>query len=222
MDTERLKYLAVIVDDGSTNGSLQEIEKIGIESCHVNTVRHQKRRGLGAAIRTGLHEVIRVAGKEDMIVIMDADNTHNPTYVPQMMKEIKDSDIVIASRYSSGGRQLGLRLHRKITSNVANMILRRLFPIRGIREYTSSFRLYRAEIIRKAAQFCGDRLVESDGFTCMTEILIKLHRYGASMVEIPFVADYSRKKGRSKLPVVKTVVQYIILMTKMIVKKVQN
>jgi dolichol-phosphate mannosyltransferase len=154
-----------------------------------------------------------------MIVIMDADDTHDPVYVPQMIQRIQDLDVVIASRYSPGGGQPGLSLSRKIASDGANTILRGLFPIKGVREYTNSFRLYRAEVIRNAIQIYRDRFVESNGFTCMAEILIKLHRSGARISEIPFILDYSRKKGKSKLPILKTIMQYIALISKMMIKR---
>src|SRR5205823_11598033 len=84
-------------------------------------------------------------------------------------------------------------------------------PVRGARDYTCGFRLYRARTLRRAALAWGDRLIEEAGFTCMAELLLKLGRGGAAVVESPLVLRYDRKEGPSKMKMARTIARYFAL-----------
>ena len=83
--------------------------------------------------------------------------------------------------------------------------------MRGARDYTCGFRLYRAAMLRRAADAWGDRLVEEAGFTCMAEVLLKLGRGGARVAEVPLILRYDLKEGASKMKVMRTIARYFVL-----------
>jgi len=84
-------------------------------------------------------------------------------------------------------------------------------PVRGARDYTCGFRLYRAATLRRAAAAWGDALIEEAGFTCMAELLLKLGRGGARVAESPLILRYDLKEGASKMKMMRTISRYFTL-----------
>ena len=88
------QYEILLVDDGSTDNSLENVKVI--RNRHIKIVKHNSNKGYGAAILTGI-----ASAKGDIIVTMDSDGQHNPEEIPKLIKPIinKQADIVIGSRY---------------------------------------------------------------------------------------------------------------------------
>jgi ubiquinone/menaquinone biosynthesis methyltransferase len=108
MDEGRLAYKVVVVDDGSSDGTWDAISAHTAEMPIV-PVRHEVNRGLAEALRSGLQVAVGQAGPDDVIVTMDADNTHAPGLVMRMLGLIREGhDVVIGSRYVSGARVVGV------------------------------------------------------------------------------------------------------------------
>ncbi|MBE0698739.1 MAG: glycosyltransferase, partial [Anaerolineaceae bacterium] len=148
----------------------------------------------------------------DVLITMDADNTHNPCLIKLMDKKIRaGADLVIASRYEAGGEEVGLSRLRSFLSRGASGLLSIFFPIQGARDYTCGYRAYRGSILKRAFQVYGDSLVEERGFTCMAEILIKMHHINARVAEVPLVLRYDLKSGQSKMKVMRTILRYFVL-----------
>jgi len=197
-------HSVVVVDDGSTDRTAEIAKSSG-----ATLLRHEKNRGLGAAIRTGFSHVVRIADANDVVVTMDADNSHDPASVLEMIKKIDEGcDVVIASRYCPGGKQVGVGFARQLLSRGINFIFQVLFPIKGVRDYTSGFRAYRVKVIG----LYGEGLIRNSGFPCMAEILIKLSAVGAKICEIPLILRYDFKKGGSKLRYSKIFTEYFQLL----------
>jgi dolichol-phosphate mannosyltransferase len=206
---------AVVVDDGSTDGTPEAIrewpERIPVES-----MRHASNRGLGETIRDALRLAARSAAPEDIIVTMDADNTHPPELILQMIPRIQEGyDVVIASRYRQGADVVGLSGFRHLMSFGARVLYQAFFPIRGVRDYTCGFRAYRAGVLQEAFQRYGDALVTERSFASMAEILLKVARTGARMCEVPMVLRYDLKGGASKMNVPRTVAKTLGLMLRL-------
>jgi dolichol-phosphate mannosyltransferase len=87
-----------------------------------------------------------------------------------------------------------------------------VFPIHGVRDYTCGFRAYRCRLLREAFRRYGDDFVDRRGFECMVDILLKLHRLGATFAEVPLTLRYDRKGGASKMRVARTVADTLRLM----------
>jgi dolichol-phosphate mannosyltransferase len=114
-------------------------------------------------------------------------------------------DVVIASRFEHGGCAVGVPFDRVILSLGARALFTVLFPTRGVRDYTSGYRAYRASVIRQGFADHGDNLVAEKGFSCMADILLKLRRQGALFGEAPLRLRYDRKGGESKMRVFNTI-----------------
>jgi dolichol-phosphate mannosyltransferase len=202
----------LVVDDGSTDGTIASAERFK-SRLELEVIPHGVNRNLGAALRTGLTGALERSAEGDVIGTMDADNTHDPALFPRMWDtlEREKADIVIASRYAPGGDEVGLTPLRRVLSRGASFLLTLVTPVRGARDYTCGFRLYRASMLRRAAAAWGDRLIEEAGFTCMAEVLVKLGRGGARVAEAPLVLRYDLKEGASKMKVMRTIGRYFAM-----------
>jgi dolichol-phosphate mannosyltransferase len=152
---------------------------------------------------------------EDVLITMDADNTHNPQLIGAMVKKIRSgASLVIASRYEQGSEVVGLSAARKFLSRGASELLRFFFPIPGAKDYTCGYRAYRGVKLKQAFELYGNRLVEERGFTCMAEILIKMRAVGVRVAEVPLVLRYDFKSGESKMKVPRTILHYFIMIAR--------
>lgn len=201
--------IVIVVDDGSKDRTAAVTERIA-EKMPVRLVKHPQNRGLGEAIKTGLRAALEESTSDrDVIVCMDADNTHPPRYVVPMLKKIEaGADLVIASRYRRGSRQVGVPAHRQLMSFGAFVLFRIFLALPGVRDYTCGFRAYRSGLIRKAFEQYGDDLITRNGFACTDQLLVNIACLGrVRMEEIPFILRYDRKKGPSKLNLGVTIIE---------------
>jgi dolichol-phosphate mannosyltransferase len=205
-------YQIVVVNDGSTDNSLDVLSQF---KGSLKIVDHESNKGLPKTIFDALREASMMCGKEDIIITMDADNTHAPSHSVQMIKKIRQGyDIVIASRYATGGEEVGLSFKRSFLSKGINTVLKVIFPINGIYDYTCGYRAYNCKLLKKAFEHYGDQLVESKSFVCMSEILIKLRKFDLKGSEVPLILRYDRKIGSSKMDLKKTVIEYFSMIFK--------
>ncbi|MTV48655.1 glycosyltransferase [Heliobacillus mobilis] len=204
----------IVVDDGSKDGTA-EIAESYQRLYPVTVLRHEVNKGLGRGMMTGLRWIAENGSSDDVVVTMDADDTHDPSIIPAMVEKIKKgTHVVIASRYQDGGEQIGLSFFRKVMSWGASTLLGFIFQIDGVRDYSSGFRAYKIGVLQVAFQRFGEYFIEASGFQCMAEILLKLRTLGLRFDEVPLVLRYDRKAGPSKMPVLETVLQYFFLARK--------
>ena len=200
----RLDFSILVVDDGSRDRTPDILREYAREwPLIVET--HPRNLGLGAALRDGLKRAAEVASARDIIVTMDADESHSPGLIIRMVQMIREGyDVVIASRYQPGSRVCGLTLHRIWISRFASLLFRAIFPTPGVRDFTCGFRAYRAEALRLAYARYGDSLVDQEGFQCMVDVLLKMRRLPLVFGEAPMLLRYDLKKGSSKMRLMKT------------------
>jgi dolichol-phosphate mannosyltransferase len=197
----------LIVDDGSSDDTAEVAERLS-ENYPVRLVRHGVNRGLGAAITTALTESMDGLFDDDIIITMDADNTHPPQLISRMVPMIREGrDIVIASRFQPGGQVVGLSRFREILSFGASWMMRLLFGVRNCRDYTCGYRAYRVGFLRNAHNQMNGQLVKESGFASMSELLLNLSRFNAIVGEVPMLLRYDMKRGASKMNIGKTVVR---------------
>ena len=200
-----LPYEVVIVNDGSEDATVQIIKQYSLQM-PIHLVNHDVNKGLGITIRDGLREAAERADERDIILTMDADNTHPPGLIPQMVQMIHEGcDVVIASRFQSGASVTGVPFNRQLLSIGARLLFTVMFPTRGIRDYTSGFRAYRVSVVREAFEKYGDDFVGETGFSCMADILLKLRKQGCVFGEAPLCLRYDLKGGVSKMRVFNTI-----------------
>jgi dolichol-phosphate mannosyltransferase len=213
MEACRFEFRIVIVDDGSTDGTLSLIRNW---KTPIDVLQHAKNSGLGETIQDALYRASALADPDDVIVTMDADNTHSPALIPAMVNAIqKGSDVVIASRYRRGSRVVGLSPLRHVMSYGARFLFQIAFPIDGVRDYTCGFRAYRAELLKKAFARFGKTLVQERGFAAMAEILLKLRTLNPKFSEVPMTLRYDLKSGDSKMRVGATVMKTLRMMRRL-------
>ncbi|MDP6978933.1 MAG: glycosyltransferase [Myxococcota bacterium] len=206
-DTYNLELAVVLVDDGSTDDTVEVARNSG-DGLALDIVRNESNLGLAATFVRGLEHATRAAGDDDIVVCMDADNTHVPGSVLSMMRNVSEGrDVVIASRYRPGSVTRGVPWFRRLLSRGMSILFRVVYPIPGVRDYSCGYRAYRASILKRLFESEGESLLASDGFSCMVRILLKLHKQGAICGEVPMVLRYDEKAGASKMAVGRTVVR---------------
>lgn len=204
---EGAPFQIIVVDDGSSDATPQILNRLAGEYPLVIET-HPQNRGLGQAILTGIAAVLRLSqSDEDVAVFMDADNTHSPSYIPQMAQKIwRDGyDVVIASRFREGSREVGVPPFRLLLSRGARLLFQLFLRLPEVRDYTCGYRAYRMGLLREAQEKFGAALITRQGFACTDELLVRLSSLTKKMTEIPFVLRYDKKRNRSKLPLMRTV-----------------
>ncbi|MCD1147819.1 glycosyltransferase [Peptoniphilus sp. KCTC 25270] len=196
------ELLIVPVDDKSTDKTKEKIKEM--ESERVHPLFHTKNQNLGGVMRTGVEFFLENAEEEDLLVVMDGDNTHHPKYVQDLLKKHRQFDVIICSRYQKGASIRGLSKFREMLSIFAKWYYTLILRIPNVRDYTCGYRLYTREILLKGREKYGEKLIEQSSFACMMELLYKLHRCGAKISEVPFVLYYDQKGGESKMSVINT------------------
>jgi dolichol-phosphate mannosyltransferase len=213
MEKNDYSYTVIVINDGSKDETPELIAKYQA-SMPIELITHKYNRGLGETIRDGFEYAAEIAHGDDIIIRLDCDDTHDPVYIPGMINKInEDNDVVIASRFVEGGGQEGLTSFRKILSLSANLFMKVFFPIKGLKEYSSGYRAYRADVIKRALEIFGNNFIQLKGigFSCNLEKIIKLKILGAKFAEAPFVLKYHQKLSDSKMITSITTFGYFIL-----------
>ncbi|TLD30322.1 hypothetical protein PspLS_02257 [Pyricularia sp. CBS 133598] len=185
-----INWELIIVDDGSPDGT-QDVAKQLVEvfKPHVVLQTRTGKLGLGTAYVHGLQ-----FAKGNYIIIMDADFSHHPKFIPQMIERQKsaDYDIVTGTRYAPGGGVHGWDLKRRMTSKGANIMADTLLRP-GVSDLTGSFRLYKRNVLEKLFETTDVR-----GFSMQMALAVTAKAMGYSIAEVP-ITFVDRVYGDSKL-----------------------
>uniref|UniRef100_A0A0C9QMX5 Dolichol-phosphate mannosyltransferase subunit 1 n=1 Tax=Wollemia nobilis TaxID=56998 RepID=A0A0C9QMX5_9CONI len=186
-----INFEIIIIDDASPDGTqevVQQLQKVYGENRILLRPRKGK-LGLGTAYVHGLKYA-----SGDFVVIMDADLSHHPKYLPSFIrKQIETgADIVTGTRYVKGGGVHGWNLMRKLTSRGANVLAQTLlWP--GVSDLTGSFRLYRKPVLEDLIKTCV-----SKGYVFQMEMIVRASRKQYHIEEVP-ITFVDRVYGSSKL-----------------------
>jgi dolichol-phosphate mannosyltransferase len=206
-------YRLVVVNDGSTDQTAEILaQSKGILNLEI--VEHPINRGLGETERDGFEFIAWRAERDDFIVRIEGDDTHEPKYLFDLIEKLKDGyDVVNTSRFQPGGGQLGVDAYRAFISRSANLFMKLVFGIRGVSDYSCGYRAYRAAVIKDALDIFGNNLIQlrGMGFTSTLEIIVKLNILGCRFAEVPFVLRYDQKKGGSKMVGSLTMLGYLMM-----------
>jgi len=209
----KIDYHIIVCDDGSNDKTpvmLKEYSTV----YPMTIITHRLNRGLGETSRDLFEKAAEISNDNDIIIRMDCDDTHEPEFIPGMLKQIENGcDVVIASRFVEGGGQEGLDFYRSTISKLANLFMKFFFPIKGLKEYSSGFRAYKASIIKHAISVYGNNFIQLKGlgFTVTLEKIVKLKILGAKFGESPFVLRYQQKRSESKMVSSITTFGYVVL-----------
>ncbi|MBS7655915.1 polyprenol monophosphomannose synthase [Candidatus Bathyarchaeota archaeon] len=194
----------VLVIDKSSDDTPKKAELAGAK------VFKQKSDGLGEAIKEGL-----MLSKGDVILVMDADFSHNPIYMHEFLEKIREFDIVVGSRKIPGGKTIGWSFKRKLISGAANFLARYLAGVK-ISDATSGYRAYRKEVFNKVDL----NKLSSKGFEFQIEVLWEALRKGFKIGVVPIVFQ-DRSFGKSKLSK-KDVLRFFKLCLKLWLKRIEK
>jgi dolichol-phosphate mannosyltransferase len=205
---QELPWSIVVVDDGSQDDTAAKVEAAAKAIPQLRLARHPRNLGLGPAILTCLREgLAAMAPGQDpathMVVCMDADLTHPPETVPSMLAAAEagqGADLVIASRYQPGSRQMGVPFKRQLLSIGARWLFHFYLGLPGVRDYTCGFRAFRGSLLEAGwRRFGAEGLITRSGFACTDELLVHLAMLAPVIREVPFILRYDRKVGQSKM-----------------------
>ncbi|HET8625425.1 MAG TPA: glycosyltransferase family 2 protein [Gemmatimonadales bacterium] len=203
------RFHIVLVDDGSSDDTTS-VARAALDACQCpigfTTLRHEVNQGLGAALRTGLYWCVQEAADDDVVVTLDADNTHPAAMIPHLVGRLDQGfDLCIASRYRPGAAVRGVPLYRRVLSDAGRLVFQALYPIPGVRDYTCCFRAYRIGVLRRARAVYGDDLCTARGFEAVMDLLLRLGALDLHASELGFVLDYGPRVGQSKMKVLRTI-----------------
>lgn len=202
----------VVVDDGSTDGTIEEIENRK-ENLNLTVLDYGCNKGPGFAFATGFEYISNKIDEHDIVVTMEGDNTSRIETLFLMIERLKreNLDCVLASPYAYGGGITNTSLLRTILSHIANTFIKEMLGIRGIHTMSSFFRVYDAKLIMKLQDIFSPRIISMDGFESMIELLKKIILTEATVSEMSMGLDTSLRKGKSKMKVMKTIIGYLFL-----------
>jgi len=166
-------------------------EKIKQHDGRVHLLERSGKLGLGTAYLAGFRYGMERGYR--FVLTMDADLSHSPKHLFEILHMAKLADVVIGSRYIAGGGIRNWGPHRHVLSACANMLARLIVGLRA-RDCTSGYRCYRSSLLRELDLDA----IESDGYSCLMELLAVCQRRGARIREIPIIF-YDRRAGHSKI-----------------------
>lgn len=206
--SDRYSVHIIFVDDGSTDGTPQVVEKY-CGDLQKSIVGHEKNMGPGYAFGSAFEFLGKLLKPDDWVCTLEGDNTSNVDLLNQMFQRAREGyDVIFASPYMYGGGFTNTDGLRRFFSFMANTYVREFLGIPGIFTVSSFFRLYKGDIILSLQKIFGDRIIDSSGFECMIELTMKLVFMNARISEVPMVLDSKKRIGKSKMPKMKTVLGY--------------
>ena len=156
----------IIVDDNSPDGTGQLADELAAQNPGVQVLHRPSKLGLGTAHIAGMKAAI--ASGVAYIATMDADFSHHPRYLPDLLGALEHYDVVIGSRYVAGGGTLYCTAPRKALSRGANLVARTMLSLQA-GDATAGFRGYRRAVLESIAL---DEIL-SDGYSFLIEMLYR-------------------------------------------------
>lgn len=183
----------IVVDDNSPDGTGERADKWAAEQKNrVHVIHRPGKMGLGTAYIAGFKFGLEKL-KAARLMTMDADFSHNPRYIPNMIAKSREKHVVIGSRYVTGGGSKNCTWKRIVLSRGANAVARILLSLEA-RDVTAGFRLYRREVLESIPL---DNIFSS-GYSFLVEMLFMCQRRGWQIGEVPIIFE-DRRKGQTKI-----------------------
>lgn len=180
-----------VVDDGSPDGTAEVVRTMA-RDYPVELMSRDQKNGLGRAYAAAFREILSKKDTPDFIVQMDADLSHNPAVIPEMIKKMGECDLVLGSRYVKGGGIENWGFLRRLVSRWGNAYARFVLDL-PYRDLTGGFKCWRRETLEKIDL----NSLSSVGYNFQIETTYKAHQLGFKICEVPMIFT-ERKLGASK------------------------
>lgn len=181
----------LVVDDNSPDGTGRLADEIAGREPRVSVLHRPGKQGLGKAYLAGF-EVARQAGYE-LVIEMDADFSHDPKYLPEMIARMERADLVVGSRNIEGGGAINWGVGRQVLSKGGSLYARTILGV-PVHDLTTGFKCFRREVL-DALEL---ETVTSTGYSFQIELTYRTIRAGFRVEEMPIVF-VDRRVGRSKM-----------------------
>ncbi|HUB07229.1 MAG TPA: polyprenol monophosphomannose synthase [Myxococcales bacterium] len=187
--SDRVEIL--VVDDNSPDGTGQLADEIAAREPRLHVLHRERKEGLGRAYLAGFAWAL--ARPYALILEMDADFSHDPRYLPQLLEAARDADLVLGSRYVPGGGTENWGLVRRLVSRGGSLYARTLLGV-GVRDLTGGFKCFRRQTLERLEL----STVRSEGYSFQIELTYRALNLGLRVVEIP-ILFVDRRVGKSKM-----------------------
>ena len=218
-------YEIIICLDGSSDESLQLISELQ-KLYPIRVLEPQNQRGLGLAYKRIFLDVIKNCQNEDLVISLDADNTHDPAQINDLVSlcQKNNLDLAVASRFCAASVTNDFPFYRKCISKVTSLVLQTIFPIKkvsgsNLQDYSSGYRAYKAQKLKELYRIHQDNFVTEKDFIYTCEILLNLAQINSRIEELPLIYDYGKKIGKSKLKILQNSQGLLKLIMRYISKK---
>ena len=197
----------LIIDDSSPDGTSKIVNQLSKEyPGKIELIQRKKKSGLGSAYKLGYQKVI--SSDADIVVQMDADLSHSPKYIPQFLKQLDNTDIVIGSRYIEGGKvDKNWNPLRKMISKLGVMSIRTVTGLK-VKDVTSGFKAYKIDVL-KTLNFEN---IKCNGFGFQAEMIHSCTRNGYLVKEHPiYFQDRNNGKSKMSIQIILEAIKYLTL-----------
>jgi dolichol-phosphate mannosyltransferase len=181
----------LIVDDNSPDGTAAFVESEMKNNNRIHLIKRPSKQGLGTAYIAGFKYAIQ--NGYDFVFEMDADFSHDPKEIPRFLDEIKNSDVILGSRYINGVNVINWPMRRLLLSSFANLYTRFITGM-PVHDATGGYKCFR----RKVLEAINLEKVTSNGYAFQIEMSFKAWKKGFKLKEIPIIF-VDRVKGKSKM-----------------------
>jgi dolichol-phosphate mannosyltransferase len=181
----------LIVDDSSPDGTGALADRLGERHQNVSVLHRQVKEGLGPAYIAGFRRAL--AGGAGLVLEMDSDFSHDPSYLPRLLEAARRADVVLGSRYVPGGGVSDWGPLRKAISRGGSAYAKLILGV-DVEDMTGGFKCFRREVL-EAIDFDS---IQARGYAFQVEMTYRAIRAGFQIVEVPIVFR-DRRVGASKM-----------------------
>ncbi|MBL8809619.1 MAG: polyprenol monophosphomannose synthase [Planctomycetaceae bacterium] len=181
----------LVIDDNSPDGTGDFVRETANQDRHVLLLQRPGKLGLGTATLAGF--MYGIEHQYDYLVNLDADFSHNPRYIPELIASMTGGDVAIASRYMPGGGVVGWTRGRKLMSQMINVWAKLWLRLDSM-DNSGSFRCYRVALLSRIDW----AKTIATGYAFQEEVLYRCRKAGGRMTEVPFMFE-DRRHGVTKI-----------------------
>jgi len=182
----------LVVDDGSPDGTGDAVRLHALKDSRIDLLERSEKLGLGSAYQTAFRRVID-EGADEAVLTMDADFSHHPRYIPALVRACETHDLVVGSRYISGGTIERWELWRRLLSWGGNLYVRVITGL-PIRDCTAGYSCMRIDFLKRVPF----EVINAGGYAWWFSLRMMFFRLGARITEIP-ITFTDRRLGNSKI-----------------------